>query len=158
MGVPQHSYVERPPHFSFPLARRAGWICILFVYILAPAEFTSLLSIDHCYLHCMASHKGGGGSKTLGTGRGTGKTRAHGATYGYLKKMHSSDTRVATLPCCCLASTAGVNPRRFLEGFSWPEFQWRRGELVSQFEGCQVRERRGGTGGHRGTVVDWRVC
>ncbi|KAF6264985.1 trehalose-6-phosphate synthase/phosphatase [Scenedesmus sp. NREL 46B-D3] len=47
----------------------------------------------------------------------------------------------------------GVNPQRLLEGFSWPEFKWRRGELVSsgsssgtaaaagrvsQFEGCQV--------------------
>ncbi|KAF8070915.1 TPS5 [Scenedesmus sp. PABB004] len=32
----------------------------------------------------------------------------------------------------------GVNPQRLLEGFSWPEFQWRRGELVSQYEGRQV--------------------
>jgi hypothetical protein len=23
-----------------------------------------------------------------------------------------------------------VNPQRLLEGFSWPEFKWRRGELV----------------------------
>lgn len=29
----------------------------------------------------------------------------------------------------------GVNPRRLLEGFSWPEFRWRRGELASQFGG-----------------------
>ncbi|WIA31619.1 hypothetical protein OEZ86_002503 [Tetradesmus obliquus] len=32
----------------------------------------------------------------------------------------------------------GVNPQRLLEGFSWPEFKWRRGELMSQFEGCQI--------------------
>lgn len=24
----------------------------------------------------------------------------------------------------------GVNPQRLLEGFNWPEFKWRRGELV----------------------------
>jgi trehalose-6-phosphate synthase len=32
----------------------------------------------------------------------------------------------------------GVNPRRLLEGFGWPEFQWRLGELRSQFEGRKL--------------------
>lgn len=56
------------------------------------------------------------------------------------------DGALIMLPCavCCLhfavlQLASGVNPRRFLEGFGWPEFQWRRGELTSQFEGCQVR-------------------
>lgn len=32
----------------------------------------------------------------------------------------------------------GVNPGRLLSGFEWPEFKWRRGELVSQFAGKTV--------------------
>src|SRR5947209_6683741 len=32
----------------------------------------------------------------------------------------------------------GVNPSRYLDGFSWDEFKWRRGELLAQFEGCTV--------------------
>jgi trehalose-6-phosphate synthase len=32
----------------------------------------------------------------------------------------------------------GVNPQRLLSGFSWPEFQWRRGELLSEFQGKTV--------------------
>jgi len=32
----------------------------------------------------------------------------------------------------------GVNPGRYLEGFSWDEFKWRRGELRAQFAGCAV--------------------
>lgn len=35
---------------------------------------------------------------------------------------------------CC----AGVNPTRLLEGFSWPEFRWRRGELLDQLKGRAV--------------------
>ncbi len=35
-------------------------------------------------------------------------------------------------------SPPGVNPRRLLEGFGWSEFQWRRGELTSQFEGRSI--------------------
>lgn len=33
---------------------------------------------------------------------------------------------------------AGVNPARLLSGFSWPEFQWRRGELAAQLKGKTV--------------------
>ena len=29
----------------------------------------------------------------------------------------------------------GVDPQRLLQGFDWPEFRWRRGELLSQFAG-----------------------
>lgn len=32
----------------------------------------------------------------------------------------------------------GVNPRRLLSGFDWPEFKWRRGELASQYQGKTV--------------------
>lgn len=32
----------------------------------------------------------------------------------------------------------GVNPRRYLDGFSWDEFKWRRGELRAQFAGLKV--------------------
>ncbi|KAG2502215.1 hypothetical protein HYH03_000701 [Edaphochlamys debaryana] len=32
----------------------------------------------------------------------------------------------------------GVNPGRYLDGFSWDEFKWRRGELVAQFAGLTV--------------------
>lgn len=32
----------------------------------------------------------------------------------------------------------GVNPRRLLSGFDWPEFKWRRGELTSQYSGKTV--------------------
>lgn len=32
----------------------------------------------------------------------------------------------------------GVNPNRLLSGFDWSEFQWRRGELISQFQGKTV--------------------
>ncbi|KXZ45849.1 hypothetical protein GPECTOR_50g643 [Gonium pectorale] len=32
----------------------------------------------------------------------------------------------------------GVNPRRYLDGFSWDEFKWRRGELVAQYAGLTV--------------------
>ncbi|GFR42321.1 hypothetical protein Agub_g3228 [Astrephomene gubernaculifera] len=32
----------------------------------------------------------------------------------------------------------GVNPRRYLDGFSWDEFKWRRGELLAQFAGLTV--------------------
>ena len=35
----------------------------------------------------------------------------------------------------CPPPPKGVNPGRLLEGFGWPEFRWRRGELRSQFEG-----------------------
>ncbi len=31
-----------------------------------------------------------------------------------------------------------MNPRRYLDGFSWDEFKWRRGELVAQFAGLTV--------------------
>lgn len=31
-----------------------------------------------------------------------------------------------------------MNPQRLLSGFSWPEFQWRRGELLSEFQGKTV--------------------
>ncbi len=31
-----------------------------------------------------------------------------------------------------------MNPQRLLDGFSWPEFRWRRGELLSQFQGKLV--------------------
>jgi trehalose 6-phosphate synthase/phosphatase len=31
-----------------------------------------------------------------------------------------------------------VNPARYLDGFSWDEFKWRRGELVAQFAGLTV--------------------
>lgn len=37
-----------------------------------------------------------------------------------------------------LLCVSGVNPHRLLEGFTWPEFRWRRGELLSQFEGKTV--------------------
>ena len=36
---------------------------------------------------------------------------------------------------CLSPPPKGVNPGRRLEGFGWPEFRWRRGELRSQFEG-----------------------
>ncbi|GIL85506.1 hypothetical protein Vretimale_13398 [Volvox reticuliferus] len=32
----------------------------------------------------------------------------------------------------------GVNPRRYLDGFSWDEFKWRRGELLAQYAGLTV--------------------
>lgn len=32
----------------------------------------------------------------------------------------------------------GVNPERFLGGFNWSETKWRRGELLSEFEGKTV--------------------
>nr|AKA43768.1 trehalose-6-phosphate synthase [Dunaliella viridis] len=32
----------------------------------------------------------------------------------------------------------GVNPKRYLDGFSWDEFKWRRGELEAQFKGMTV--------------------
>jgi trehalose 6-phosphate synthase/phosphatase len=32
----------------------------------------------------------------------------------------------------------GVRPERFLAGFAWDEFKWRRGELLHQFEGKTV--------------------
>ncbi|KAL6765404.1 trehalose-6-phosphate synthase/phosphatase [Haematococcus lacustris] len=32
----------------------------------------------------------------------------------------------------------GVNPQRYLDGFAWNEFKWRRGELQAQFAGCSV--------------------
>ncbi|KAG2439617.1 hypothetical protein HXX76_004969 [Chlamydomonas incerta] len=32
----------------------------------------------------------------------------------------------------------GVNPKRYLDGFSWDEFKWRRGELVAQYGGLTV--------------------
>mmetsp|Transcript_47255 Transcript_47255/g.120542 ORF Transcript_47255/g.120542 Transcript_47255/m.120542 type:complete len:875 (-) Transcript_47255:80-2704(-) len=32
----------------------------------------------------------------------------------------------------------GVRPERFLDGFAWDEFKWRRGELLHQFEGKTV--------------------
>lgn len=38
----------------------------------------------------------------------------------------------------------GVNPQRLLDGFAWPEFQWRRGELLSQLQGKVGREAKGG--------------
>lgn len=31
-----------------------------------------------------------------------------------------------------------MNPARYLGGFEWDEFKWRRGELRAQFEGCSV--------------------
>ena len=34
--------------------------------------------------------------------------------------------------------TPGVNPQRFVDGFQWDEFKWRRGELAAQFEGKTV--------------------
>ena len=37
--------------------------------------------------------------------------------------------------CIC---TPGVNPQRYLSGFQWDEFKWRRGELVAQFQGQTV--------------------
>jgi hypothetical protein len=41
-------------------------------------------------------------------------------------------------PLLCPLPHTGVNPQRLLSGFSWPEFQWRRGELISQFQGKVV--------------------
>eukprot|EP00983_Pelagomonas_calceolata_P096414 1158126-Pelagomonas_calceolata.AAC.9 len=32
----------------------------------------------------------------------------------------------------------GVNPQRYLDGFTWDEFKWRRGELQAQFQGMTV--------------------
>lgn len=32
----------------------------------------------------------------------------------------------------------GVNPTRYLNGFAWDEFKWRRGELLAQFSGQTV--------------------
>ncbi|GAX81965.1 hypothetical protein CEUSTIGMA_g9393.t1 [Chlamydomonas eustigma] len=32
----------------------------------------------------------------------------------------------------------GVNPQRYVDGFEWDEFKWRRGELAAQFEGKTV--------------------
>lgn len=40
----------------------------------------------------------------------------------------------ARSPCCHL----GVNPQRYLDGFTWDEFKWRRGELEAQFKGVTV--------------------
>jgi trehalose 6-phosphate synthase/phosphatase len=37
-----------------------------------------------------------------------------------------------------LAAPAGVNPSRYLSGFSWDDFKWRRGELLAQFAGLTV--------------------
>jgi len=36
------------------------------------------------------------------------------------------------------ARTPGVNPQRYLDGFTWDEFKWRRGELEAQFKGLTV--------------------
>lgn len=33
---------------------------------------------------------------------------------------------------------AGVNPERLLSGYNWAETKWRRGELLSEFEGKTV--------------------
>jgi len=34
-----------------------------------------------------------------------------------------------------------VNPQRYVDGFAWDEFKWRRGELAAQFEGKTVMVR-----------------
>jgi hypothetical protein len=41
-------------------------------------------------------------------------------------------------PAVLIRCYAGVNPTRLLEGFSWPEFRWRRGELLDQLKGRAV--------------------
>jgi hypothetical protein len=38
----------------------------------------------------------------------------------------------------CPPPPTGVNPQRYLDGFSWDEFKWRRGELRAQFAGLTV--------------------
>ncbi len=37
-----------------------------------------------------------------------------------------------------MRAAAGVNPQRYLDGFTWDEFKWRRGELQAQFQGMTV--------------------
>ena len=38
-----------------------------------------------------------------------------------------------------LLYTTGVNPKRYLDGFAWDEFKWRRGELEAQFKAPRER-------------------
>jgi hypothetical protein len=57
------------------------------------------------------------------------------AAFSLLHNPHLLQTSLSNELCGCPAAAAaaaavGVNPQRLLEGFSWPEFKWRRGELV----------------------------
>ena len=32
----------------------------------------------------------------------------------------------------------GIDPNRYIKGFQWDEYKWRKGELEAQFEGMTV--------------------
>ena len=52
-------------------------------------------------------------------------------------------------------SFPGVNPQRYVDGFEWDEFKWRRGELAAQFEGKTVMV---GVGVGREQRLEHRTC
>lgn len=53
---------------------------------------------------------------------------------------------------------AGVDPQRYLDGFTWDEFKWRRGELEAQFKGMTVLAGVDDMDSFKGIELKLQVC
>jgi Glycosyltransferase family 20 len=106
----------------------------------ACAALQRLLPVWHCVLCTRGMYVSDGGEASATTG---GVDFMAGVNAAVLYESGSDATRQSRKMCshvmfiftqprtnACTHAHTGVNPRRLLEGFSWPEFKWRRGELV----------------------------